>query len=78
MAKEIITCTSCGSENTKMRTPVAATILIVLSGFILIDIVVRRTLDGALIGFVVLFIPGVLLWHSNTKVMCKSEFEIKK
>lgn len=68
--KEIITCPSCGSQKTKMRTPVVATIFIILSALILVDIVVRRTLGGAIIGFLLFLIPGVLLWYGNAKAIC--------
>ena len=68
--KEIITCPSCDSQKTKMRTPVVATIFIILSGMALIDIVVRRTLDSGIVGFLLFLILGILLWYGNAKAIC--------
>jgi len=69
--QEIITCPSCGSQKTNMRTPIAGTIFIILGGLILVDFAVTRKLDiAALPGCVVLLILGLMFWYGNRRAMC--------
>ncbi len=71
-SKEIIKCPSCGSQKTKMRTPITGAILISLSaGAGLIDFAVTRTLDTTgLPGLIIVFILGLMFWFGNTRAIC--------